>query len=78
MSSENSIPSGVIQGSVLGPLFFSIFVNDIDDVIKSCSILKYADDIRIYRHFEPNTSSQMISKELFQNDLNAIVEWSNK
>ena len=40
--------SGVIQGSVLGPTLFNIFVNNIDASIKYSNILKYADDIRIY------------------------------
>ena len=51
LSSKRHVSSGVIQGSVLGPLFFISYVNDVDNCIKNCTILKYADDIRIYRRF---------------------------
>jgi len=40
--------SGVPQWSVLGPLLFVIFINDIDDYVAS-KILKFADDTNIYQ-----------------------------
>ena len=40
-----NINRGVPQGTVLGPLLFSIMVNDIKPVIPQTSLMKYADDI---------------------------------
>ena len=44
LSSWAKVMSGVPQGSVLGPLLFLIFINDVDDRIMS-KIWKFADDI---------------------------------
>ena len=66
----------MIQGSVLGPILASIFVNEIDEHISSSVILKYADDVRIYRSFKSDPLSQQHNETLFQNDINALVAWS--
>ena len=76
ISTERKVSSGVIQGSVLGPILFIIFVNDVDDHIGNCTILKYADDIRIYRCFKSDLSTQSLNATLFQNDINALTAWS--
>ena len=49
-SKKNSIACDVPQGSVLGPLSFSIYVNDIQHVVPNCAIKLFADDINIFLH----------------------------
>lgn len=44
-----SISSGVPQGSILGPLLFILYLNDIDKCFRTCSFLLYADDLKVYR-----------------------------
>ena len=67
-----SVLSGVPQGSVLGPILFFIYTNDLDDNITS-NILKYADDTKVFR--KVNTDSD---KQLLQNDLDRLVKLSEK
>jgi retron-type reverse transcriptase len=47
-SSEKPLLCGVPQGSILGPLLFLIFFNDVVDHVRYSHILKYADDTIIY------------------------------
>ena len=65
------VSSGVPQGSVLGPLLFIIYVNDMDDGILA-KISKFADDTKLGINVakEENTS-------LMQEGLDKIGEWSD-
>ncbi len=48
-SSYSPVSSGVPQGSVLGPLFFLLFINDIVDVVpRAVKIKLFADDVKLY------------------------------
>ena len=71
-STWSNVTSGVPQGSVLGPLLFLIYINDIDSGITS-NISKFADDTKLggvcRNHSEYNT---------IQDDLNKLGEWSKK
>ena len=46
------ICTGVPQGSILGPLFFSVYINDLITVSKRLNFLMYADDTTIYFNLE--------------------------
>ena len=61
--------SGVPQGSILGPVLFSIFINDITHDIKS-SIKIFADDTKIY--------APTADFDTLQSDLYKVFEWSTK
>ena len=64
------ITSGVPQGSVLGPLLFLVFINDIDSSLTS-SISKFADDTKLYRNVNDERDASLLQK-----DLDRLSTWS--
>ena len=64
--------SGVPQGSVLGPILFVIYINDIDDSVTS-KLLKFADDTKIY--YKVNSAEGIDS---LITDLYNLVSWSKE
>ena len=72
VSNWKSVLSGVPQGSVLGPILFLIYINDLDDDITS-KVLKFADDTKVFRKIKSDTDRQQL-----QDDLNKLTEWYEK
>lgn len=64
------VEKGVPQGSSLGPLLFSIFINDLPQICLNCSVHLYADDTVIYTY---NSDLSQIQNSL-QLDFNLVQE----
>ena len=62
-----SITSGVPQGTVLGPLLFLIYINDLPDYIKHSTIRLFADDRILYRPIKCDHDALLL-----QDDINFI------
>lgn len=64
--------SGIPQGSVLGPILFVVYINDLPEIPDSKSPL-FADDTKLYREIKSYRDV-----EIMQNDLNNLQKWSDK
>lgn len=63
-SSSLKIRSGVPQGSHLGPIFFSIFINDIPTILSNSTPFLYADDLKITREIKCVADSEALQKDI--------------
>ena len=58
VSNWKAVLNGVPQGSVLGPILFLIYINDLDDDITS-KVLKFADDTKVFRKIKSDADRQL-------------------
>ena len=65
--------SGVPHGSILGPLLFVLFINDLPSVVRSVSYVLYAEDAQVYGHFSPLEISE--GKVCMQYNAQAVFDW---
>ena len=72
-SSDETVSCGVTQGSILGPLLFLIYVNDMPNVSQLLFTLLFADDTNVFT--SGKDVRQLIA--ILNNELTKIVEWLN-
>ena len=65
--------SGVPQGSILGPVLFLIFVNDITDSLVSSTVALFADDTKCFKAIRSSLDSYSL-----QEDIHRLCLWSNQ
>ena len=69
-SSLDPVVSGIPQGSVLGPLLFVIYINDLPDHVIS-SLYLFADDTKLVKEINSHYDSLIV-----QSDIDAMSKWS--
>ena len=71
-SKWHKVTSGIPQGSVLGPILFVLFINDLPLHVKS-DVYMFADDTKLYREIVYQSDIEMV-----QSDINNLFKWSEK
>lgn len=70
-SNWTAVTSGIPQGSVLGPVFFVIYINDLPQHIKSNAYI-FADDTKIYRQILTDSDNKVL-----QEDIRSLEKWAD-
>ena len=71
LSAIAAVLSGIPQGSVLGPLLFIIFINEMLDMVHTC-IQMFADDTKLFTHIKDESDVAWL-----QDDLDSLQSWAD-
>ena len=70
-SDVTAVTSGVPQGSVIGPLLFLVFINDLPEYVsENTTVRLFADDCMLYRRIQTHEDSSQL-----QDDFNSLQKW---
>lgn len=67
---------GVPQGSILGPLLYSMYANDLPSQLRHCNVQMYADDVQLYICCKPTEINEGIRK--LNTDIDNILIWASR
>ena len=73
VSDRLQVVNGVPQRSILGPLLFSIYMNDLPSIPRYCSVQCYVDDTKLLLSFQRQDQSQVVTE--INRDLARICNW---
>lgn len=68
------VKTGVPQGSIIGPLLFSLYSNDLPTIFNVCKVRMYADDVQLYTSCHVNDTEQCV--ETLNQELNRVYLWA--
>ncbi len=81
LSTPANLLFGVPQGSVLGPLFFTIYSSPIADIVRThgLDVHKYADDTQLYLSFNVNTpNDEMLARQRIEACISDLRSWMSR
>ena len=70
-SKEAAVTSGIPQGSMLGPLLFVVYINDLPQHVSN-QVRIFADDTKLFTQSDHDEARQSL-----QNDLDCLHQWSS-
>ena len=76
LSSPASVTSGVVQGSVMGPILFLLYINDIMGCIRNGTPFLFADDVKVIYTCHPSLVENLRCD--IQCDLDSLTQWSSR
>ena len=71
LSEPEKVRSGVPQGTVLGPVLFILYINNITEILKNALIKIFADDSKLIKEIENEEDRRKLME-----DLNAVLKWA--